>query len=106
MAVGDAVTGVRPGEEVSTHPLPALTAEQALGATAGQPVLLHGPDGLTGGTLVHLAAVRGLRVIAPAGPGSHDRVRARLSRRRLAGTGAAVEGRPGCGAVRAAAPWS
>jgi NADPH:quinone reductase-like Zn-dependent oxidoreductase len=61
-------------------PVPGLTAEQvlseALEAQAGQTLLVNGAGGLTGGLIVQLAALRGLRVIATAGPASHDRVRA------------------------------
>lgn len=64
----------------AAFPVPALTAEQvlteALGAHAGQTVLVHGAGGLTGGMLVQLASLRGLRVIATAGPASRHRVRA------------------------------
>ncbi|HEX6470188.1 MAG TPA: NADP-dependent oxidoreductase [Streptosporangiaceae bacterium] len=114
-ALGEAVTGFGPGDEVLTHPLPlraqgawaerliapadllarkpaavswaaaaafpvpALTAEQvlaeALEARAGQTLLVNGAGGLTGGMLVQLAALRGLRVIATAGPASRQRVR-------------------------------
>lgn len=64
----------------AAFPVPALTAEQvlteALGAHAGQTLLVHGASGLTGGMIVQLAALRGLRVIATAGPAGQDRVRA------------------------------
>ena len=45
-------------------PVPALTADQALAALAvrpGEPVLVHGAGGVTGGVLVRLAAHRGAR---------------------------------------------
>jgi NADPH:quinone reductase-like Zn-dependent oxidoreductase len=51
-------------------PVPALTADQALGALGvrpGETVLVHGAGGVTGGVLVRLAAHRGARVIATAG---------------------------------------
>jgi NADPH:quinone reductase-like Zn-dependent oxidoreductase len=61
-------------------PVPALTADQALDAAgpvrAGQSVLVNGAGGVTGGILVQLAAHRGARVIATAGRGSAERLRA------------------------------
>jgi NADPH:quinone reductase-like Zn-dependent oxidoreductase len=58
-------------------PVPALTADQAigdaLGVRAGQTVLVNGAGGVTGGMLVQLAAHRGARVIATAGADSADR---------------------------------
>jgi len=115
-AVGDRVTGIRPGDRVTTHavplreqgawaerfvaaaehvaavpdgvpfdmaaalPVPALTADQVIGAAletrAGQTVLVNGAGGVTGGMLVQLAACRGAAVIATAGPDSAGRVRA------------------------------
>jgi len=105
-AVGDRVTGIRPGDRVTTHAVPlreqgawaerfiaaaehiaavpaditfdvaaalavpALTADQAIGAAlairAGQTVLVNGAGGVTGGMLVQLAAHRGATVIATA----------------------------------------
>lgn len=63
----------------AAFPVPALTAEQvlteALEAHAGQTLLVHGAGGLTGGMLVQLACLRGLRVIATAGPAGQHRVR-------------------------------
>jgi len=63
----------------AAFPVPALTAEQvlteALEAQAGQTLLVNGAGGLTGGMLVQLAELRGLRVIATAGPAGHQRVR-------------------------------
>jgi NADPH:quinone reductase-like Zn-dependent oxidoreductase len=62
----------------AAFPVPALTAEQvlteALETHAGQTLLVNGAGGLTGGMLVRLAALRGLRVIATAGPASRHRV--------------------------------
>jgi NADPH:quinone reductase-like Zn-dependent oxidoreductase len=115
-AVGDRVTGIRPGDRVTTHavplreqgawaerfiaaaehiaavpadmafdvaaalPVPALTADQAVGAAlairAGQTVLVNGAGGVTGGMLVQLAAHRGATVIATAGADSAGRVAA------------------------------
>src|SRR4051794_37096390 len=61
-------------------PVPALTAEQALSEgveiSAGESLLIHGGGGVTGGLLVALAAMRGARVTATAGPAG----RARLQR--------------------------
>lgn len=63
----------------AAFPVPALTAEQvlteALEAHDGQTLVVNGAGGLTGGMLVQLAALRGLRVIATAGPAGHHRVR-------------------------------
>jgi NADPH:quinone reductase-like Zn-dependent oxidoreductase len=60
-------------------PVPALTAcqviDEALAVRSGEPVLVHGAGGVTGGLLVQLAAVRGATVLATSGPGSRDRVR-------------------------------
>jgi NADPH:quinone reductase-like Zn-dependent oxidoreductase len=59
-------------------PVPALTADQAIGdalqVDAGQTVLVHGAGGVTGGLLVQLAVHRGATVIATAGPDSAGRV--------------------------------
>ena len=61
-------------------PVPALTADQAigdaLGVGPGQTVLVHGAGGVTGGMLVQLAARRGAAVIATAGTISAGRVAA------------------------------
>jgi NADPH:quinone reductase-like Zn-dependent oxidoreductase len=61
-------------------PVPALTADQAIGdalaVRAGQTVLVHGAGGVTGGMLVQLAAHRGAAVIATAGADSAGRVAA------------------------------
>lgn len=69
-----------PVEVAAAAPVPALTADQALASAgpvaAGQAVLVHGAGGVTGGMLVQLAAHRGATVVATAGPGSVDRVRA------------------------------
>ena len=63
----------------AAFPVPALTAEQvlteALEAHAGQTLLVNGAGGLTGGMLVQLGSLGGLRVIATAGPASRHRVR-------------------------------
>jgi NADPH:quinone reductase-like Zn-dependent oxidoreductase len=119
-AVGDRVTGIKPGDRVTTYSIPlrqqgawaerfiagaehvaavppsasfedaaalpiaALTADQTLDdvlhVQAGETFLVNGAGGVTGGVLVQLAAHRGARVIATAGPSSASR---------LAATGAA-----------------
>jgi NADPH:quinone reductase-like Zn-dependent oxidoreductase len=66
-------------EAAAAFPVPALTAGQVLGALsvrAGEPLLVHGAGGVTGGLLVALAALRGAGVIATAGPASQQRVSA------------------------------
>ena len=64
----------------AAFPVPALTAAQvlgdALGLHAGEQLLVNGASGVTGGLLVALAALRGARVIATAGPSSRQRVAA------------------------------
>ena len=61
-------------------PVPALTADQAIGdelrIQAGETILVHGADGVTGGMLVQLAVHRGATVIATAGADSAGRVAA------------------------------
>jgi NADPH:quinone reductase-like Zn-dependent oxidoreductase len=72
-------TGV-PFDAAAVLPVPALTADQALGdaleVRAGETVLVNGAGGVTGGLLVQLAAHRGATVIATAGPHSAGRVAA------------------------------
>jgi NADPH:quinone reductase-like Zn-dependent oxidoreductase len=66
-------------EAAAAFPVPALTAEQVLGALnihAGEPLLIHGAGGVTGGLLVALAVLGGAEVIATAGPSSRQRVSA------------------------------
>jgi len=69
-----------PFDVAAALPVPALTADQAigdaLGVRAGETVLVHGAGGVTAGMLVQLAAHRGATVIATAGPDSADRVAA------------------------------
>ncbi len=69
-----------PVDAAAALPVPALTAAQviddALQVRAGQTVLVNGAGGVTGGMLVQLAAHRGARVIATAGPDSAGRVSA------------------------------
>jgi NADPH:quinone reductase-like Zn-dependent oxidoreductase len=66
-------------EVAAACPVPALTATQVIdGALAVRPddlVLVNGGSGVTGTTLVGLAAARGAEVIATAGPASHERLR-------------------------------
>src|SRR5512132_3871497 len=61
-------------EQAAAFPVPALTADQGLTATApvpdGQWVLVHGAGGVTGGLAVQLAVARGATVVATAGPSS------------------------------------
>jgi NADPH:quinone reductase-like Zn-dependent oxidoreductase len=64
-------------EAAAAFPVPALTAEQVLGALnihAGEQLLIHGAGGVTGGLLVALGSLRGAQVIATAGPASQQRV--------------------------------
>jgi NADPH:quinone reductase-like Zn-dependent oxidoreductase len=68
-----------PWDIAAAFPVPALTADQALTEAAPTPagswVLVHGAGGVTGGLAVQLAAARGARVVATAGPTSAERVR-------------------------------
>jgi NADPH:quinone reductase-like Zn-dependent oxidoreductase len=68
-----------PWDVAGVFPVPALTADQALGevvpAPSGESVLVHGAGGVTGGLVVQLAIMRGATVLATAGPGSAARVR-------------------------------
>ncbi|MEV6904993.1 NADP-dependent oxidoreductase [Amycolatopsis sp. NPDC051372] len=65
-------------EQAAAFPVPALTAEQviseSLEVVESETLLVHGAGGTTGGLLVQLAALRGVRVIATAGPSSAVRV--------------------------------
>ncbi len=82
LAAAEHVAPIPPGvswDAAAALPVPVLTADQALAALdiqPGQSVLVNGAGGVTGGLLVQLAAHRGGRVIATAGPGSAARVRA------------------------------
>jgi NADPH:quinone reductase-like Zn-dependent oxidoreductase len=64
-------------EVAAAFPVPALTAEQVLADSLklaeGETLLVHGAGGTTGGLIVQLAALRGARVIATAGPSSAAR---------------------------------
>ncbi|MFI5613227.1 NADP-dependent oxidoreductase [Amycolatopsis sp. NPDC051903] len=65
-------------ETAAAFPVPALTAEQvlaeALKVAENETLLVHGAGSTTGGLVVQLAALRGVRVIATAGPSSAVRV--------------------------------
>lgn len=65
-------------ETAAAFPVPALTAEQVLSESLklaeNQTLLVHGAGSTTGGLAVQLAALRGARVIATAGPSSAARV--------------------------------
>ncbi len=76
------LAGKPPGiswSSAAIFPVPALTAEQvvgeALGLHGGETLLVNGAGGITGGLIVQLAALRGVDVLATAGPRSADRVR-------------------------------
>lgn len=68
-----------PWETAAIFPVPALTAEQvvveALALRGTETLLVHGAGGITGGLIVQLAALRGVDVLATAGPRSAGRVR-------------------------------
>lgn len=61
-------------------PVPALTASQvlsdAVGLSPGETIIVQGAGGITGGMIVALAAEMGGRVIAIAGAGGAERLRA------------------------------
>jgi NADPH:quinone reductase-like Zn-dependent oxidoreductase len=67
-------------EEAAAFPVPALTAYQALAEALGPDarndrLLVHGAGGVTGRLVVELARLRGIAVIATAGPRSADALR-------------------------------
>lgn len=68
-----------PWETAAIFPVPALTAEQVVGEAlalrGGETLLVNGAGGITGGLIVQLAALRGVDVLATAGPRSAARVR-------------------------------
>ena len=73
-----------PWATAAIFPVPALTAEQVVGEALalrrGETLLVHGAGGITGGLIVQLAAMRGVDVLATAGPRSTDRIRANGAR--------------------------
>lgn len=75
--VGHAPRGASDAEAAGI-PLAALTADQGLdllGLSEGDTLLVTGAAGGVGGFAVELAALRGLRVVAVAGPGDEELVR-------------------------------
>ncbi len=66
-------------QAAAAFPVPALTAvqvlDEALAVANGETLLVNGAGGVTGQLLVALGAIRGGRVIATAGPASHERLR-------------------------------
>jgi NADPH:quinone reductase-like Zn-dependent oxidoreductase len=83
IAAAGEVAGLPPGmpfDVAAAMPVPALTADQAIGnvlqVQAGQTVLVNGAGGVTGGMLVQLAAYRGATVLATAGEDSSGRLAA------------------------------
>lgn len=76
-----------PWATAAIFPVPALTAGQVVGESLalrrGETLLVHGAGGITGGLIVQLAAMRGVDVLATAGPRSTDRIRANGARQVL-----------------------
>ena len=71
-AVAPAPAGVSP-EQAATLPLNGTTADQALDLldlSVGQWLLVTGAAGGVGALAIELAVIRGLRVVAQAGPGT------------------------------------
>jgi NADPH:quinone reductase-like Zn-dependent oxidoreductase len=66
-------------EDAAAFPVPALTADQALGAAIGDShagrLLVHGAGGVTGRLIAALGVVIGAEVAATAGPRSVERLR-------------------------------
>jgi NADPH:quinone reductase-like Zn-dependent oxidoreductase len=63
--------------QAAAFPVPALTAVQALNALrvkSGATVLVNGAGGVTGGLIVSLCVLRGVEVVATAGPASREHV--------------------------------
>jgi NADPH:quinone reductase-like Zn-dependent oxidoreductase len=77
-----ALVALKPAEIAWTHaaafPVPALTAVQVLDeglrVNRGERLLVSGAGGATGRLIVSMAALRGVEVIATAGPSSRERV--------------------------------
>jgi NADPH:quinone reductase-like Zn-dependent oxidoreductase len=68
-----------PWEVAAAFPVPALTADQAIGAALGNSgagrLLVHGAGGVTGQLIAALGVVAGAEVAVTAGPRSADRLR-------------------------------
>src|SRR5205809_6165850 len=66
-------------EDAAAFPVPALTADQAVGAALGNSgarrLLVHGAGGVTGQLIAALGVVVGAEVAATAGPRSAERLR-------------------------------
>ncbi len=64
--------------QAGTFPVPALTAvqvlDEALRVKPGERLLVNGAGSVTGGLIVSLAVIRGIEVLATAGPSSRERV--------------------------------
>jgi NADPH:quinone reductase-like Zn-dependent oxidoreductase len=65
-------------ELAGAFPVPALTAiqvlDEGLRVKGGEQLLVNGAGGATGGLIVALASLRGIHVLATAGPSSRERV--------------------------------
>jgi NADPH:quinone reductase-like Zn-dependent oxidoreductase len=68
-----------PWEDAAAFPVPALTADQAIGAALGDSgagrLLVHGAGGVTGQVIAALGVAIGAEVAVTAGPRSADRLR-------------------------------
>jgi NADPH:quinone reductase-like Zn-dependent oxidoreductase len=68
-----------PWEDAAAFPVPALTADQAVGAALGNSsagrLLVHGAGGVTGQLIAALGVVVGAEVAVTAGPRSAERLR-------------------------------
>jgi NADPH:quinone reductase-like Zn-dependent oxidoreductase len=68
-----------PWEDAAAFPVPALTADQAIGAALGNSgarrLLVHGAGGVTGQLIAALGVVVGAEVAVTAGPRSAERLR-------------------------------
>jgi NADPH:quinone reductase-like Zn-dependent oxidoreductase len=68
-----------PWEDAAAFPVPALTADQAIGAVLGNSgagrLLVHGAGGVTGQLIAALGVVVGAEVSVTAGPRSAERLR-------------------------------
>lgn len=65
-------------ERAGAFPVPALTAiqvlDESLRLTPGEQLLVNGAGSVTGGLIVAFASLRGIQVLATAGPASRERV--------------------------------